>query len=254
MEAAGPRGDHGSGGDRPGVSLCRAVIPDRARTSHRRNWPRWPLFKNGPEGAGAQSTPSSGALRACRPKGRTTARAGGEKEGPTLMLPLALWRLGPGSESGPGLGTGLRETRGMATRAVRVVRPANLIHGPGGSRVRPGTVGGERWGRWGVEGQIHTSGLDQGSNTVPSFAARAGRASLGAGGELGIGAKLDACSPGEVGGIRGPVAGRARKGAGWRSPDTPQYDSDHSQARSESGTARKALGPNRPWSACWACE
>ena len=35
----------------------------------------------------------------------------------------------------------------------------------------------------------------------------------------------DACSPGEVGAIRCPVAGRARKGAGRRRPDTPQYDS-----------------------------
>ena len=35
----------------------------------------------------------------------------------------------------------------------------------------------------------------------------------------------DACSPGEVGAVRCPVAGRARKGAGRRRPDTPQYDS-----------------------------
>jgi hypothetical protein len=94
--------------------------------------------------------------------------------------------------------------------------------------VLPGSVSGERWGRWGVEGQAHTSGPDQGSKTVPSFAARAGLAPLGVGGEPGIGAKLDACSPGEVGAISGPVAGRARKGAGGRSPDTPQYDSGHS--------------------------
>ncbi len=90
--------------------------------------------------------------------------------------------------------------------------------------MRPGTVSGEKCGRWGVEGQIHTSGPDQGPETVPSVAARAGRAppGPGVGGEPGIGAKLDACSPGEVGAISGPVAGRARKGAGGRSPGTPQ--------------------------------
>ncbi len=92
--------------------------------------------------------------------------------------------------------------------------------------MRSGSVSGDSWGSWGVEGQVHTSGPDQGPKTVPSFAARAGRAPLGVGGEPGIGAKLDACSPGEVGAISGPVAGRARKAA--RSPDTPQYDSGHS--------------------------
>ncbi len=39
---------------------------------------------------------------------------------------------------------------------------------------------------------------------------------------------LDACSPGEVRAISGQIAGRARKGAGRRRPDTPQYGSGHS--------------------------
>jgi hypothetical protein len=87
---AGPRGVRVSGGDRLGASHGRAVTPGQARTPHRRILPWRPSLRlaNGPGCAGAHGTPSSGALRARHPKGRTTARAGGEKEGLALMPDL----------------------------------------------------------------------------------------------------------------------------------------------------------------------
>ncbi len=62
----------------------------------------------------------------------------------------------------------------------------------------------------------------------------------------------DACSPGKIGAISCPVAGRARKGAGRRHPYSPKYDSlitpDPSRAlhvRPWDGNALRRVGDPR---------
>ncbi len=93
---------------------------------------------------------------------RTTARAGGDKEGLTPM-PNFCQHLG-GSGPGPSLDPDLERARvkregWRSGQSESSAWPAHLKRGPGESRE---TVGGERRGRWGVEGRVHTSGPDQG--------------------------------------------------------------------------------------------
>ncbi len=116
---AGPRGVRVSGGDRLGASHGWAVTPGRARAQHRRILPRRPSLRltNGPGCRSARHSQLRGAHG--MPPKRPHHRSSGRREGrPDLdaQPPLALRRPGLGSESGPGLGSGPRETRGLSTR------------------------------------------------------------------------------------------------------------------------------------------
>jgi hypothetical protein len=90
--------------DDPGESHGWAVTLGRARASHRRNSPWRPSSRpaNGLGYAGVHNLPISGTPRACRPKGRSTVRAGGVKRRPdlnALSSPQALRRPGSATPS-----------------------------------------------------------------------------------------------------------------------------------------------------------
>jgi hypothetical protein len=96
---------------------------------------------------------------------------------------------------------------------------------------------------------VHTSGPYQGFTEIPTITLSGGQAPAWDGLRTHLRRDADACSPGEVMDISGPVAGGARKGVGRRRPDAQQYDSGHSWDQPEAGTACEALGQKRPWSA-----
>ena len=124
---------------------------------------------------------------------------------------------------------------------------------------RPWLQAGKRWCWRAMWEQVHTSRARSGAHLpITHFTHRDGPAPLGsASGTQVRSVKMDACSPGEVGAISCPVAGRARKGAGLMAPT-------RSTVRSPSlgcgpGTAREALGQRngpgpRIAPSGWACE
>ncbi len=93
----------------------------------------------------------------------------------------------------------------------------------------PEPQAGKRWCRWGVEGAGPYIRARSGVPPVTHHQVSLGdKPPPGTDSVLARDVMLDACSPGEVRAISGSVAGRARKGAGRRRPDTPQYGSGHS--------------------------
>ena len=116
--------------------------------------------------------------------------------------------------------------------------------------MRPGPQDGRRWRWWSEVGSRFThQGPIRGPHRIPDVTPRDGRNPAGSGWRAQDRRVMsDACSPGEVGAISCPVAGRARKGAGRRRPDTPQYDSlirvtpDPSRALHVRPWDRNALG------------
>ncbi len=145
---------------------------------------------------------------------------------------------------------GQRKTRGLTTRLVRVGRPAILIRAREEAVCGPEPQAGKRWCRRGVEGAGPYIRARSGVPPVTHHqVSRGDKPPPGTDGILARDVMLDACSPGEVRAISGPVAdGRVREQGGGA---LILHSTARVTHRTDPGTACEALGQKRPWSA-WA--